>query len=253
MIRVMVIEDEPNIRKLLKKMIEKEEDFQVVAEADKMMDAVREFAANHPQVVFADVDLNGESGMECAKMLTELDPKIKVIFATAHSEYMADAFEIYAFDYLLKPFNLERVHQTLTRIKKVLDAEDYQNTRLQEIREDEIVIKPDSYKEKLMVKGKEQISLIDVHDIILIERVDHATRILAEKEEYRTGVALTDLEEKLNPAEFMRCHKSYIINVLKITHIEPYGRWTYVVHFKDTKETALMTAQKYEELKDLFQ
>lgn len=120
MIKVGIIEDEPEIRKLLQKMIERQSGFQVVFESGTFAQAIMEFTKYRPDVVFVDIDLNGESGLECAKVMTELSPKLKVIFATAHSEYMANAFEIYAFDYLVKPFNMERVIKTLTRIKDSL-------------------------------------------------------------------------------------------------------------------------------------
>lgn len=120
MIKVMVVEDEPEIRRLLVKMIEKKEGFEVVCEADSNMQAISLFSLNRPQIVFVDVDLNGENGLECAKIMTDIDPKVKIIFATAHSEYMANAFEIYAFDYLLKPFKMERIIKTLTRIEEMM-------------------------------------------------------------------------------------------------------------------------------------
>ena len=103
MIKVMLIDDEPQIRMLLHKMVEKQEDYQVVSESGDFTGAVTDFARYKPDVVFMDIDLNGESGLECARVLTELDPKLKIIFATAHSEYMANAFEIYAFDYPRQP------------------------------------------------------------------------------------------------------------------------------------------------------
>ena len=93
MIKVMVIDDEPEICRLISKMVERQPDYQVVAECGDFAGAVVEFTRYKPDVVFADIDLNGESGLECAKVLTELNPKVKIIFATAHSEYMANAFE----------------------------------------------------------------------------------------------------------------------------------------------------------------
>ena len=188
-----------------------------------------------------DIDLKGESGLECAKVMMELNPKLKVIFATAHSEYMANAFEIYAFDYLVKPFNVERVVKTLSRIKNKA-AEESAAT----------VIQSEKQSDKLMIKGREQIVFVDKKDIVFVERSDNSTSIVTEEETYKTSVSLGAIEEKLNPAEFMRCHKSYIINVSKISKIEPYGRWTYIVKFKGISESALMTAQNYEEIKKIF-
>ena len=238
MIKVCIIEDEPEIRKLLRKIIEKQEGFQVVSESGDFASAVSEFAKYRPDVAFVDIDLNGTSGLECAKILTELNPKLKVIFATAHSEYMANAFEIYAFDYLVKPFNIERVVQTLSRIRE---------------EESESILASEVYNDKIMIKGKDQIAFIDTKEIIFIERCENMTQIVTLDENYRTSLSLSNLEEILNPSEFMRCHKSYIVHLDKISKIEPYGRWTYVVKFKGSNETALMTAENYDEIRKKFQ
>lgn len=243
----MLIDDEPEIRRILHKMVERQADYQVVSENGDFAGAMADFAKYRPDVVFMDIDLKGESGLECARVLTELDPKLKIIFATAHSEYMANAFEIYAFDYLVKPFNMERVVKTLDRLRSSIIQENSVKDSVPDR-----VVKPERYKNKLFIKGKEQAFLLDMEEIILVERLEGYTSIVTAKERYRTSISLSDIEEKLNTGEFMRCHKSYIINISKIVRIEPYGRWTYVVKFKDTDATALMTAQNYEEIKKMF-
>lgn len=247
MIKVMLIDDEPEIRRILHKMVEKQPDYQVVSENGDFSGAIVDFTRYRPDVVFMDIDLNGESGLECARVLTELNPRLKVIFATAHSEYMANAFEIYAFDYLVKPFDMERVVKTLDRIRCSVMGEGAPEGNMPDK-----VVKPEHHKEKLLIKGKEQVCILDVDDIILVERLEGYTNIVTAEEQYKTSISLSNMEEKLDSGEFMRCHKSYIINISKITHIEPYGRWTYVVKFKNTNATALMTAQNYEEIKKMF-
>ena len=114
------------------------------------------------------------------------------------------------------------------------------------------VTRPEQFKEKLLIKGKEQTYLIHIRDILLVERVDGSTDIVTRDDTYKTSVSLAEMEEKLDKKLFMRCHKSYIVNLTQITRIEPYGRWTYVVKFKDSSNTALMTAQNYEEMKKRF-
>ena len=244
MIKVMIIEDEPQIRKLLCKIVEKQDGFEVVAEAGDFAGAVTEYTKYKADVVFADIDLNGESGLECVKVLLALNPKLKVVFATAHSEYMANAFEIYAFDYLVKPFNVERVVKTLKRIRDNHYEEEKAQTGSEHL---------EQYKEKLLIKGKEQISFVDKKDIIMVERVESVTQIITKDETYRTSIGLGEIEEKLSTKEFMRCHKSYIINLSRISKIEPYGRWTYIVKCRGIESTALITAQNYEELKKMYQ
>ena len=115
MLKVMVVEDEEHIRTILGKMIEKNEGCKVVALCENFASAISDFMKHRPDVVFMDIDLGGDSGLECAKAMTEVDPKVKIVFATAHSEYMANAFEIYAFDYLVKPFDKALPHPTPQR------------------------------------------------------------------------------------------------------------------------------------------
>lgn len=257
MIKVMVVEDEQEIRRILKKMIEKQEGFQVVSDCGDFASAVTDFTKYRPDVVFMDIDLNGTSGMDCAKVMTELDPKVKIIFATAHSEFMANAFEIYAFDYLVKPFNMERVEKTLCRINDMAK----QSNPLQESQKaygteesGEVLIKEAEHnKDKLLIKGREQLIFVDKKDIIMVERIDGSTLITTADDVFQTSASLASIEEKLDEREFMRCHKSYIINLSMISKIEVYGRWTYTVSLKNTDSTALMTAQKYEEVKKLYE
>ena len=253
MLKVMVVEDEQEIRRILKKMIEKQDGFEVVSDCADFASAITDFTQYRPEVVFMDIDLNGASGMDCAKVMTELDPKVKIIFATAHSEFMANAFEIYAFDYLVKPFNMERVEKTLSRISSMTKKQDSVCEQIPtEESEESIVREVEHSKDKLLIKGKDQLIFVDKRDIVLVERIEGNTLIITADEVYRTSASLGSIEEKLDEKEFMRCHKSYIINLSMISKIEVYGRWTYTVSLKNTDSTALMTAQKYEDIKKLY-
>ena len=239
MIKVMVVEDEEPIRMILRKMIEKTEGCKVVSDCENFASAISDFIKLRPDVVFMDIDLNGESGMDCAKAITEVDPKVKIVFATAHSEYMANAFEIYAFDYLVKPFDLERISKTLTRIKEITETKEQSG-------------KTDAAMDRLIIRGKEEINLVDIAEIIMVERTDGISRIVTKDEIFLTSQSLSALEEKLDPNRFMRCHKSYIIRTDAVKKLEVYGRWTYTVSLKETEETALMTSAKYDEMKHMF-
>lgn len=244
-IRVMLIEDEEGIRLLLRKIIEKHEDFEIVGECDELTESVILFQRQKPEVVFLDIGIKGQNGIECAKILTELDPKVKIIFATAHAEYMPEAFELYAFDYLVKPFAVDRVNKTLDRITLL-----GQNSH--KFEPEEKIVRPEHRHDRLLVKGKESMSFISIPDIILIQRENNATVIYTEKDSYVTSASLAELERRLDPEQFLRSHKSYIINLGRVRRIEPYGRWTYVVHFQGRKEDALLTAEKFEEIKRRF-
>ncbi len=243
--KVIIVEDENGIRKLLRKIIEQKEGFEVVGESDNLTEAVTLFTKTKAEIVFLDIEINGASGLECAKIIADLEPKTKIIFATAHSEYMSKAFEVYAFDYLMKPFHIDRVNQTLDRIKALTEPV---------VKHEEIdrIVKYERGLDKLLVKGKESMSFIDIKEIILIQRENSSTVIYTKQDCYTTSVSLADIETKLDPDQFMRSHKSYLINISQIKKIEPYGRWTYIVTFKDLNKDALITAEKFEEIKRRF-
>lgn len=242
--KALLVEDESGIRLLLRKIIEKNKEFQVVGETDNLTQAVTLFHRTKPDVVFLDIEISGASGLDCARIIADINPKTKIIFATAYAEYMSNAFEVYAFDYLLKPFNVERVDQTLQRI---LDL-----ARQKEAEPLERIVKYERGLHKLLVKGRESMSFVDIKDIILVQREEGSTVIYTAKDSFTTSAGLGEIEEKLDPEQFMRSHKSYIINVSQIRKIEPYGRWTYIVTFKDLKQDALITQEKYEEIKRRF-
>lgn len=157
--KVLLVEDESGIRLLLRKIIEKNKEFQVVGETDNLTQAVTLFHRTKPDVVFLDIEISGASGLDCARIIADINPKTKIIFATAYAEYMSNAFEVYAFDYLLKPFNVERVDQTLQRI---LDL-----ARQKEAEPLERIVKYERGLHKLLVKGRESMSFVDIKDIIL--------------------------------------------------------------------------------------
>lgn len=243
-IKILLIEDEAGIRTLMKKIIERNEGFEVVGECDNMADSIKLFTKLRPDVVFIDVELGKDSGLECANIIVDIDPKSKIIFATAHAEYMPEAFEVYAFDYLIKPFKVERVNHTLERIKDLHKKD--QGTEIDKI------VRYEKGLDKLLVKGKESMSFVDIKDIILVQREDNSTVIYTHKDSFTTSASLTEVEEKLGKDQFIRSHKSYIINISQITKISPYGRWTYIVRFKDLDKDALITQEKYEEIKRMF-
>ena len=243
-IKVLIVDDEKGIRTIIEKILNKSGGFEVVGDTDNGEEAIIIFKEHHPEVVFLDVQMPGCSGIDCAKRLTDIDPKTIIIFATAHAEYMSDAFQLYAFDYLIKPFKIERVMQTLDRIKK-LNKPNYGDGI-------DKIIKHEKGLDKLMIKNKEGISFVDTKEIVLVQREDSSTVIYTKTDSFTTSISLSDIEEKLDNNQFFRSHKSYIINLSLITKIYPYGRWTYVVKLKNTEKDALLTHEKYEEIKKLF-
>lgn len=242
-LKVLIADDDFGMRLILRKIIENTDGFTLIGEAMNGEEAISIFESEHPDIVFLDIEMPILNGLHCAKKIADINPKTIIIFATAHNEFMSDAFEVYAFDYLIKPFKVDRVTKTLNRIKETKTSNSHPLTPP--------VFEKESL-DKLVIKNKEGINFINTDDIILIQREDRSTVIYTCDKKYTTSDGLGDLEQRLHKAKFFRSHKSYIINLTKINKIEHYGRWTYIVKFSNTKLDALMTHKKYEVLESLF-
>ncbi len=243
-LKVLIADDDCGMRLVLRKALKNIDDVEIAGEAENGEAALCLYDELKPDVVFLDVEMPNVTGIDCAKKIMDINPKTFIVFATAHGEYMSDAFELYAFDYLIKPFKIERIYQTMERIKSIGDK--HENKGIQKI------IKHDKGLDKLIVKSKEGISFIDMNDIIMIQRENRSTVIYTFRESYSTSESLGDLEDRLDKTQFFRCHKSYIINLSLVDKIYPYGRWTYIVKLRNTEKDALLTHDKYAELEKIF-
>ncbi len=245
-IRVVIADDDGGMRTVMRHMIAKVEGFTLVGEAEDGLTLIKLTENHRPQVVFVDVEMPGMSGVECARLIQDMDPSTVIIFATAHDQYMGDAFEVYAFDYLLKPFKVERVIKTLERARDRI-------TRREEKPLPLLAPRNKAAAGRLMLHHRDGVSFINMQDILLVQREERATVIYTLGEgRYVTSDSLGDTEARLDSNVFFRCHKSYIINLNHIKAITPYGRWTYVVQLNGTQHDALITHEKYEELERMF-
>ncbi len=250
--KVLVADDDEAMRGIMRRIIAKVDGFTLAGEAADGEQTLAQAEALKPNVVFLDVDMPKINGVDCARSIQDINPATIIIFATAFEGYMSDAFEVYAFDYLVKPFKVERVIQTLERIRdsrvRCDIAEETEPEPPKAINAERKTVDG-----RLMLRHREGVSFIDLNDILLVQREDRATVLYTKGDgRYITGDSLGEMEERLPSDVFFRCHKSYIINLNHIKDITPYGRWTYVVRLKDTKHDALITHEKYEELEQMF-
>ena len=239
MINVLIVDDNEKMAQILKSAIDSQSAFEVKAIGADGETGIDLFDEHKPEVVFMDIEMPGISGIDCAKEILIREPDTYIVFSTAHTEYMGDAFEMYAFDYMLKPFKLDRLRGTLSRIENLLGKEEEPE-------------KPVKKLDKLLLKNRDGMSFVDIDEIMLVFREGSRTKIVTRRSSYTTGMNLNTLEEKLAGESFMRTHKSYIVNLKHISEILPYGRWTHVVKLKALKEDALITHEKLQRLEELL-
>jgi len=239
MIKVLIADDNENMSKILLEVVKGHGDFETVAVGADGKSALSLFKKHRPQVVFMDIEMPEMTGVECARLILDEAPDTYIVFSTAHDEYMGEAFEMYAFDYILKPFSLDRVKGTLDRISGLLKREKAP---------EETGVKLD----KLLIKNRDGMSFVDIDEIMLVFREGSRTKIVTRRNSYFTGMNLNELESRLEGEAFMRTHKSYIVNLKYIDQILPYGRWTHVVKLKGLREDALITHEKLQILEELL-
>jgi len=243
---IVTADDDPGMRLIMKKLVERAEGYEHVGEAEDGDKLIALYDELRPDVVFMDVEMPGMTGIECARYIQDKDPRTAIVFATAHEEYMKSAFEVYAFDYLVKPFKAERALKTLGIIRERFSA--------REISRPEAVPKIKPAAKKLMLRHREGVSFLDLTDILLIQREERSTVIhTVSGARYVTADTLSELDERLPDDMFFRTHKSYIVNLAHIESISPYGRWTYVIKLAGTQLDALITHERYADLQQLYE
>ena len=244
-IRILIADDDPGMRTVMRKLAERAEGYELVGEAGDGNRLLELYEETRPDVVLMDVEMPGMTGIECAKVIQDRNPRTVLVFATAHEQYMRSAFEVYAFDYLVKPFRLERALNTLSLIRERLTA---QSPAPEPVRPH-----PTAASGRLMLKHREGLSFLDIPSILLIQREERASVLyLSDGSRYVTSDSLGELEQRLPEEMFFRCHKSYIVNLNHIDSIAPYGRWTYIVKLRGTDRDALITHERFEALQSLF-
>ena len=251
-IRILIADDDAGMRLVMRKLIQQAEGYELVGEARDGAELIRLYDELKPEVVLMDVEMPEMTGIECARAIQDRDPRTVLVFATAHEEYMANAFEVYAFDYLVKPFRVERAMQTLERIRERLRGP---------VAEAVAVPRPtrerpaptDQVPGRMMLKHRDGVSFIDIADIAMVMRENRATVLLMKDgARYVVSDGMADLDERLPDEIFFRTHKSYIVNLNLIESIQPYGRWTFIVKLKGLKDDALITHERFEELQKRF-
>ncbi len=244
-IRILIADDDPGMRMVMRKIAQKSEGYELVGEAENGAQLLELYDQTRPDVVLMDVEMPEMTGIECAKVIQDRNPRTVMIFATAHEQYMRSACEVYAFDYLVKPFKVERAMNTLERIRSLLTA--------QTVKSEPVRPAQSSVSGRLMLKHKEGLSFVDIPSILLIQREERSSVLyLADGSRYISSDSLGDFEQRLPQDTFFRSHKSYIINLNHIDSISPYGRWTYVVKLRGTDRDALITHERFEELEKMF-
>jgi two-component system LytT family response regulator len=226
-ITVAIVDDEPLARQKLRRLFEADPAFQIVGEAGDGEGAIRLLATARPTLVCLDIRMPGLSGLD---VLRQADPRpIAVIFTTAFDQYAVGAFELAAVDYLLKPFSRERFLAAVERARLWIAAAHGESAaeRLREVSEP-------GYLTRLFVRERGAIRPLRLSAVKYLEsNDDYVTVHTTAKERFDMGVTLAALEERLDPASFLRIHRRFIVNMDHVASIAPIDGSRFEVTLRD--------------------
>jgi two-component system LytT family response regulator len=244
-LRVLLVDDEPLARGKLKRLLAGEQDIEVVGEAGSADEARVLIERERPDLVFLDIQMPGQDGFQLLESLPRnLLPG--VVFVTAYDQHAVRAFEVHALDYLLKPFDRERLRLALERAREALARVDSQagldeqlKSMLQELRGEQ------PFLSRFVVRSVGRIVFVRAQDVDWIEAAGNYVRLRIGKESHLLRETMSALETRLDPKVFARIHRSTIVNIDRIRELNHIFHGDYSVLLKDG--TRLTLSRGYRE------
>lgn len=218
--KVAIIDDEPLARMELNYLLHQTEQVEEIFEGESIDDAFELILAEQPDLLFLDIHLTDESGLDLAKRLTKVPHAPLIIFATAYDNHAVEAFEVNALDYILKPFEQSRIQKAVEKAQAALEIQNRGQGQAKTV---------EKAVERLTVETDERIYLLPFTDILYCEVQGKETTVYTKKGAYTSHTSLSAIEKNLTSDRFLKVHRAYIINQEEIKEIQPWFNQTYQV------------------------
>src|SRR5688572_23652116 len=226
MIKTVLIDDEPLARSIVTEYLQAFPEITITQECNDGFEGIKAITQHKPDLIFLDIQMPKINGFE---MLELIEQPPAVIFTTAFDEYAIKAFESRAIDYLLKPFSKERFEKAVKKWFEQRSKKD-QKTNTQTLLTEEI--RQPEERNRIVVREGSNIRIVPVHEVQYIEAYDDYVKIYTQKEMFLKKKTMSFYENSLNTSQFVRVHRSYIINLQQLTKIEPLEKETYLALLK---------------------
>jgi two-component system LytT family response regulator len=230
-IRVLLVDDEPLAREMLREMLQNDQQVVIVGESCNGREALEAICAHAPDVLFLDVQMPELGGFEVLDSLGK-GPIPHVIFVTAYDQYAVRAFEVHALDYLLKPFDQERFNVAWQRAKVQImrDRTSGMDQRIVSLLEELKAEK--KYLERLVIKANGRIYFLEANEIDWIEAEGNYVSVHSGKKSHLLRETISSLESQLDPKKFVRIHRSSIVRIDQIQELQPWfhGEYRIILH-----------------------
>lgn len=244
-ITTLIIDDEKLARDIVKKYLQQNEKIKLVGECSNGFEGIKSINELKPDLVFLDIQMPKITGFE---MLELLDEKPEIIFTTAFDQYAIKAFEVNAIDYLLKPFSLDRFNDA---VNKIVDK--FVNSPKEKSNYENLITKVSELNDSLnriVVKTNQKIVIIPVEKISHIEAQDDYVMIYSELGKFLKQKTMKFYEEHLDQNEFIRVHRSYIVNINEVKQVELFEKESYKISLMDGTKIPV-SKSGYSKIKDI--
>jgi len=227
-IRALIVDDEPLARERIRALLEAEGDVEIVAECRDGVEAVEALRRDPPDLVFLDVQIPEVDGFEVIERVG-VDRMPAVVFVTAYDQYALQAFEVHAVDYLLKPFDQDRFQKALHQARRAVQSRPNGDVdqRLLALLQD--LKAPRGHLERLVVKSSGRLFFLRAEEIDWIESSGNYVSVHVANECHLLRETMSGIEAKLDPARFIRIHRTAIVNIDRIKELQPLFHGEYEV------------------------
>jgi two-component system LytT family response regulator len=242
--RCIIVDDEELARSIIREHLSNHKNFDIIADCANGFEAVKAITELQPDLVFLDIQMPKLNGFEVLELV---EKDIAVIFITAYDQYAIKAFEVHAVDYLLKPFTRDRFDTALLKAAEKIRRKE--SLPVQEIVSAAI---PEPQKlERVLIRNGSDVVVIPVTNIDYIEAQDDYACFVASGKRYLKQQRLAELEKSLDPHRFVRIHRSYILNIDRLSKIELYAKDSRLAILKDGTKLQVSRAG-HDKLKELL-
>lgn len=243
LIRVLLVDDEPLAREMLREMLQSDPHVEIVGESCNGREAVEAIRSHCPDLVFLDVQMPEVGGFEVLASLEKTEIP-HVIFVTAYDQYAVRAFDVHALDYLLKPFDQERFDLSWQRARAQImrDRNGGMDQRILTLLEE---LKADrNYLERLVIKASGRIYFLETNEIDWIEAEGNYVSVHSGKKSHLLRETISSLEAQLDPKKFVRVHRSSIVRLDRIKELQPWFHGEYRIILNDGTQLTLSRNQR---------
>ncbi|OIQ60031.1 sensory transduction protein LytR [Moorella thermoacetica] len=233
-LKALIVDDEYPARQELRFMLQEFKDIEIVGEATNAREALNLISALDYTILFLDINMPGMNGLELSRAIQERPGPPFIIFVTAYEEYALQAFEVNAVDYLLKPFDEKRLRQAINKVRRLVE-------QLQQPAAPAGEATPAAGVKvrlnRLPVEKEGKTILLDQDDLIYACTQGDNVYLKTSTGQYLTRFTLKELESRLDPRIFFRCHRCYIVNLNRVRELVPFFNGTYTLIMADKQQS----------------